>query len=59
MVKAIYNRSHQAVLPKGWVVNGISTVKIDGQDYTVGDIIQNREGKQGRINPDGTITIIN
>lgn len=44
---------------KGWVVNGISTVKIDGQDYTVGDIIQNREGKQGRINPDGTITIIN
>lgn len=30
----------------------------DGKQYTVGQILSGADGKQGRVNPDGTITII-
>ena len=43
---------------QGVKVNGLSKVKVDGQEYTVGDIIQNAQGVMGRINADGSITII-
>lgn len=39
-------------------IYGYSTVKVDnGQEYTVGDLIQ-VNGRTGRINPDGTVTIV-
>ncbi len=43
---------------KGWVVNGISKVNIGGTQLTVGDVIENSDGTQGRVNADGTITKI-
>lgn len=39
-------------------IYGYSTIKADnGQEYTVGDLIQ-VNGRTGRINPDGTVTVI-
>lgn len=43
---------------KGWVVNGLTPVKIDNQNYKVGDVIQNESGQSGRINSDGSISVI-
>lgn len=37
---------------------GYSKVKIGSREYTVGDIVTNNQGQAGRINADGTITII-
>lgn len=42
---------------KGWSIYGYSTVDIGGNQYKVGDIVDNGTQK-GRVNPDGTITII-
>lgn len=42
----------------GWAVNGISTVNVGGSDYTVGDVISNDQGQYGRINADGSITVL-
>lgn len=54
---ALTNDLTQKASAKGWSIYGFSKVKINGQDYTVGDIIDNGNQK-GRVNPDGTITII-
>lgn len=43
---------------QGWAINGVSTVNIDGQEYIVGDVIQNSSGQKGRINADGSVTVI-
>lgn len=40
-------------------IYGYSKVNINGTDYTVGQFVTNANGQQGRVNPDGTITIIN
>lgn len=40
-------------------IYGFSKVKIGNEEYTVGDIIQNETGQQGRVNADGSITLIN
>lgn len=37
---------------------GYSTVKLGGQEYKVGQVITNAQGQQGRVNADGTITLI-
>lgn len=42
----------------GVKVNGISPVELGGQEYIVGDIIENELGQFGRINADGTITLL-
>ena len=43
---------------QGWAINGVSKVKLGGTDYTVGDIIQSPNGQTGRVNADGSITLI-
>lgn len=43
---------------QGVAIYGYSTVKLGSYDYTVGQIVTNPDGKQGRVNPDGTITLI-
>ena len=39
-------------------IYGYSTVNLGGQNYVVGSIVTNDKGQQGRVNPDGSITII-
>ena len=39
-------------------VVGYSNVDVGGQEYTVGDVISNGQGQYGRINSDGTITLV-
>ena len=44
---------------QGWSVYGYSTVKTDdGIERTVGSIIQAPDGRTGRVNADGSITLI-
>lgn len=43
---------------QGWAINGISKVNVDGTDYTIGDVITNEAGQSGRINADGSVTLI-
>lgn len=43
---------------QGLAVYGLSTVDIGGQKYKIGDIVSNEAGQVGRVNPDGSITII-
>ena len=35
-----------------------NTVTIKGKDYQVGAIVENAKGQKGRINPDGTVTLL-
>lgn len=44
---------------KGLSIYGYSQVDLDGEKYAVGEIVTNEYGEQGRVNPDGTITVIN
>jgi hypothetical protein len=37
---------------------GFSSVNIGGQQYKVGEIVKNAAGQQGRVNADGSITLI-
>lgn len=41
----------------GASIYGYSKVDINGKEYTVGDMV-NAGGKTGRINPDGTVTLV-
>lgn len=56
--RALTNDLQNKVNTKGWAVYGLSDVKVGNNSYKVGDIIDNGQGQQGRINADGTITII-
>lgn len=42
----------------GWAINGLSDVKVGDTSYKVGDVIQNASGQKGRVNADGSITLI-
>lgn len=42
----------------GAAIYGYSPIDIGGEDFIVGDVIQNEAGQYGRINADGSITII-
>ena len=44
---------------RGLSIYGYSTVEAGGESYTVGEIITSEYGQQGRVNPDGSITLIN
>ncbi len=39
-------------------IYGYSKVKLGDQEYTVGTIITNSQGQQGRVNADGSITLL-
>lgn len=58
-VDAITKDMQNKANAKGWSIYGISKVKPQGADheYTVGDIIQ-VNGQTGRVNSDGSITIV-
>jgi hypothetical protein len=43
----------------GLSMYGYSQVPIGNETFTVGDIIVNEAGQSGRINPDGSLTLIN
>lgn len=40
------------------VIYGFSKIDLGGQLYTVGEIVQNEQGQLGRVNADGSITLI-
>jgi hypothetical protein len=56
-INAITSDLQSKAASKGWAIYGVSKVNINGDTYTVGDIVDNGEQK-GRINPDGSITVI-
>jgi hypothetical protein len=43
---------------QGWAINGLSTVDFNGQQVAVGSLVQNALGQIGRVNADGTITVV-
>lgn len=43
---------------KGWSIYGLSKIKVGNEQYTVGDIIKNNKGQSGRINADGSVTLL-
>lgn len=44
---------------KGWSIYGVSKIKLDdGNEYTVGQTINNAQGQKGRVNADGSITLL-
>lgn len=51
------NRLRERLDTNNLSIYGYSTIKIGGEDYRVGDIISNGE-QTGRVNPDGSITLI-
>lgn len=56
--KLMNNRLSERLTQSGLSVYGYSKVKLaDGKEYTVGDVIE-VNGKQGRVLPDGSISII-
>ena len=57
-VDAVTKDMTQKANAKGWSIYGVSKVKLGDQEYTVGDIIKSPDGKVGRINSDGSITLI-
>ncbi len=57
-INALTSDAKNKASTQGWAINGLSDVEIDGEKYTVGDIITNAQGKKGRINADSSITLI-
>lgn len=39
-------------------IYGYSKVKVGNQEYTVGDVVTNESGQTGRVNADGSITVL-
>lgn len=62
-LSALQNQMNSALNDKlstnGLSIYGFSTVKLDGQEYKVGEIVSNEYGQRGRVNPDGSITPLN
>ena len=54
----ITNRLNERLDANNLSIVGYSTVEINGQKYKVGDIVTNSQGQTGRVNPNGTITIV-
>lgn len=57
-VDIIDNRLTERLDSNGLSMYGYSKVDVGGQDFIVGEIVQNEQGRQGRVNPDGTISIL-
>jgi hypothetical protein len=43
----------------GLSIYGYSEIDLGGEAYKVGEIISDEYGRRGRVNPDGTITVLN
>ena len=54
----IDNRLKERLSTNGLSMYGYSKVNVGGKEYTAGDIISNGKGQNGRVNPDGTITLL-
>lgn len=54
----ITNRLNERLDANNLSIIGYSTVEINGQKYKVGEIVTNSQGQIGRVNPNGTITIV-
>lgn len=53
------NRLRDRLDTNNLAIVGFSKVKLDdGNEYTVGQIITNAQGQKGRVNADGSITIL-
>jgi LysM repeat protein len=57
-IKIITSDLENKTKTQGLAIYGLSKVKVGDQTYTVGDVIQNDKGQSGRVNPDGSITIV-
>lgn len=56
--KLINDRLKERLDTNGLSMYGFSDVKVGNTTYKVGDVVKNEKGQQGRINADGSITII-
>ena len=56
--KIMNNRLNERLAVNNLAIQGFTKVDIGGQKYTVGDIIRNAQGQTGRVNANGTITIV-
>ncbi len=54
----INDRLTQRLDTNNLAVHGYSKVDIGGQKFTVGQMITNESGQIGRVNPDGSVTLI-
>lgn len=54
-ISNITNDAKNKASAKGWAINGVSDVKLGGNTYKVGDVID-VNGVKGRVNADGSIT---
>jgi hypothetical protein len=54
----IDNRLKERLAANGLSIYGYSTVNVGDDSFVVGDLIQNSSGQVGRVNPDGSITIV-
>lgn len=52
----MHEKLQNALKNKSLSIVGYSKVNLGGHDYTVGAIVTNSAGQQGRVNADGTIT---
>lgn len=52
------NKLKNSLATNGLSIYGYSKVNIGGSEYTVGDLITNASGQVGRVNPDGSITLV-
>lgn len=57
-INAITSDAKNKASAQGWAINGLSDADVGGQKYKVGDVITNSSGVQGRVNADGSITLM-
>lgn len=56
--RSLEGKLQSTLQTNGLSIYGYSTVKVGDQDYTVGSTVKNDKGQVGRVNPDGSITLI-
>lgn len=57
-INALTTDAKNKASSQGWAINGLSDVDVAGQKYKVGDVITNASGENGRVNADGSITLL-
>jgi hypothetical protein len=58
LAKSISDKLNTSLAAHGATMVGYSTVNLGGQVYTIGQTVTNAQGQQGRVNADGSITLI-
>jgi hypothetical protein len=56
--KSLNDTLQSKLKTSGTSIYGYSNVDIRGQEYKVGSIVTGKNGQHGRINPDGSVTLI-